>query len=102
VNIIYSVQICINIGNIFSIFIAKYFLFLCTFRFINIIIQQVLPVMTSPDFSLNRLFSAIKTTKFTVTDRIPGINIMPFGDCLDGGPCISKRMLDDKWINSDG
>ena len=40
--------------------------------------------------------------KFVVTDCIPGVNIMPFGDCYAGGPCVSQWMLDDKWINSDG
>ena len=40
--------------------------------------------------------------RFVVSDCKPGINILPFGDCLAGGPCESQWMLDDKWINSDG
>ena len=39
--------------------------------------------------------------EFVLEDCIPGVNITPFGDCTDGGPCESKWMLDDKWINSD-
>ena len=40
--------------------------------------------------------------KFVVTDCKPGVNIMPFGNCLDGDSCESKCVLDDRWINSDG
>ena len=40
--------------------------------------------------------------KFVVTDCIPGVNIMPFGDCCSGGTCVSQWMLADKWINPDG
>jgi len=40
--------------------------------------------------------------KFVVTDCVPGVNIMPFGDCLAGGPCMSQWKLDDKWTNSSG
>ena len=40
--------------------------------------------------------------KFVVSDCKPGINILPFGNCNAGGPCLSQWMLADKWINSAG
>ena len=40
--------------------------------------------------------------RFVVTDCVPDVNIMPFGDCYAGGSCVSQWMLDDEWKNSDG
>jgi filamentous hemagglutinin len=40
--------------------------------------------------------------KFVVSDCKPGINILPFGDCTAGGPCVSQWMLADNWTNPAG
>ena len=40
--------------------------------------------------------------RFVVSDCKPGINILPFGNCNAGGPCVSQWMLDDKWTNFPG
>ena len=37
--------------------------------------------------------------KFVVTDCIPGINIMPFGDCDAGDQCVYKWKLASEWTN---